>query len=257
MKRKHTNNKEAELNNWDIGFYSNLYKKDTDAVDEDKFREYFPSENVKFATMEIYQQLLGLEFEKLPSVATWHKDVSAYQVKDSKSKQLLGHFYLDLYPRPDKYNHAAAFPLLRRAVVDGNVIPAAAAMVTNFSPPNEKEGKPSLLMHAEVVTFFHEFGHIMHNMCSEANFTSFAGTSVEKDFVEMPSQMLENWIWNKDILKKVSKHYKTGKPMPDQMIEKKIAAKNDNVATKTLNQIFLGTIDLLLYSANDKDLLKK
>ena len=194
---------------------------------------------------------------KLPNVASWHKDVSVYQVKDSKSKELLGHFYLDLYPRPNKYNHAAAFPLLRRAVIDGKVTPAAAAMVTNFSPPNTQEGKPSLLPHSDVVTFFHEFGHVMHNMCGEANFTTFAGTAVEKDFVEMPSQMLENWIWNKDILRKVSKHYKTGEPMPDALIQQKISTKNDNIATKTLNQIFLGTIDLLLYSANDQSLLNQ
>jgi len=86
FKRNQTKDKEAKLYNWDLSYYSNLYKKDNDALDEELFREYFPSENVKFATMEIYQQLLGLEFEKLPSVATWHKDVSAYQVKDSKTK---------------------------------------------------------------------------------------------------------------------------------------------------------------------------
>lgn len=130
---------------------------------------------------------------------------------------------------------------------------AAAAMVTNFNPP---EGdKPSLLHHREVVTFFHEFGHVMHNMCSEANYNKFSGASVEKDFVEMPSQMLENWIWNKDILKKVSKHYKTGQPLPDDLIDQKVKTKNEYVATETLSQIFLGTVDFLLYSASDQKLL--
>ena len=95
----------------------------------------------------------------------------------------------------------------------------------------------------------------MHNMCSEANYNKFSGASVEKDFVEMPSQMLENWIWNKDILKKVSKHYKTGEPLPDDLIAQKVATKNEYVATETLSQIFLGTVDFLLYSASDQKLL--
>ena len=96
----------------------------------------------------------------------------------------------------------------------------------------------------------------MHNMCSEAKFSGFSGTSVEKDFVEMPSQMLENWMWQKQILKKVSKHYQTGQPLPDEMIDHKIKSRNEFKATMTLNQIFLGTIDLLLYSASDKKQLR-
>ena len=119
----------------------------------------------------------------------------------------MGHFYLDLYPREGKFNHAAAFALIKRAKIDGEIISPAVAMVTNFNPP--REDKPSFLSHKEVITFFHEFGHVMHNLCSEANFTKLSGTAVERDFVEMPSQMLENWIWDADILSKVSKHYLT------------------------------------------------
>ena len=179
--------------------------------------------------------------------------MTCYEVKDKESQKVLGHFYLDLYPRPDKFNHAAAFTLLKRAKIGEEIKLAAAAMVTNFNPP--VQGKPSLLMHHEVVTFFHEFGHVMHNLCSEANFSRFSGASVERDFVEMPSQMLENWIWDKDILKKVSKHYETGQPLPDKMIEQKIASQSGMVATATLNQIFLGSVDLLLYSASDRKML--
>jgi len=131
-----------------------------------------------------------------------------YEVKDKETDRVLGHFYLDLYPRPDKFNHAACMTLLKREVNGGKTSPAAAAMVSNFSPSSP--GEVATLSHGEVVTFFHEFGHVMHNMCNEANFSRFAGASVEKDFVEMPSQMLENWIWNKQIMKRLSKHEKTG-----------------------------------------------
>ena len=131
---------------------------------------------------------------------------------------MLGHFYLDLYPRDEKFGHAAVFSLLGRyRKPDGKYQLPAAGMVTNFSPPSDDS--PSLLMHSEVVTFFHEFGHLMHHMCTETNYTRFSGTSVEQDFVEMPSQMLENWMWQKDILKVVSKHYKTGKSLPEEIIE--------------------------------------
>ena len=117
-----------------------------------------------------------------------------YAVSDKETKKLLGHFYLDLYPRPDKFNHAACFTLGKRHRYNGtNTNLASAALVTNLSPPSDTE--PALLGHDDVITFFHEFGHVMHNMCNEANYSMFSGAKVEQDFVEMPSQMLENWIW--------------------------------------------------------------
>lgn len=144
--------------------------------------------------MEIYQELLGLTFKKLEKAQTWNKLVSVYEVRDKESNKKIGNFYLDLYPREDKFNHAAAMTLLKRAKVDNKTQLASAAMVTNFSP-GKSASEPSVLPHSEVVTFFHEFGHVMHNMCNEAKYDRFSGAQVEKDFVEMPSQMLENWIW--------------------------------------------------------------
>lgn len=253
LKRKETKDPNAQWVPWDFSYYGSLYKKKKYSIDEDIVKEYFPAENVKAKTLEIYQELLSLEFKLLPHAQTWQELVTCYEVKDKESQKVLGHFYLDLYPRPDKFNHAAAFTLLKRAKIGDEIKLAAAAMVTNFNPA--AGGKPSLLMHHEVVTFFHEFGHVMHNLCSEANFSRFSGASVERDFVEMPSQMLENWIWDKEILKRVSKHYQTGQPLPEKMIDQKIESQKGMVATATLNQIFLGSVDLLLYSASDKKML--
>ena len=159
-----------------------------------------------------------------------------------------------MYPRPNKYGHAACFGLIQRALIDSEIQRPAAAIVTNFSPP--ENDKPSLLHHREVVTFFHEFGHAMHNMCSEGNFQKLSGTHVERDFVEMPSQMLENWIWDKEILKQVSKHYQSNQPLPDDIIDRKIASKNQFVAKTTLASLKMSTFDFLIHSYLDPLLLK-
>jgi len=176
-------------------------------------------------------------------------------VKDKQSNELLGHFYLDLHPRDNKYGHAAVFPLIKRAVVDGKVTPSAAAMVVNFAKGTNE--RPALLQMDNVITFFHEFGHIMHNVCSKANFSRLSGTSVERDFVELPSQMLENWVENKDVLIRLSKHYKTGVPLPLEFVEKRKKANKMNEASNTLNQVQLGTYDFVLHTALDEDLLKQ
>ena len=136
-------------------------------------------------TLAIYQELFGLKFTKIEDAHTWHEDVELFEVKDKSNDRKLGHFYLDLYPRDGKFNHAAVFPLVKRASMPGKFSMSAAAMVCNFQKPTPE--KPSLLYHSDAVTFFHEFGHVMHNICTEANFTNFSGTSVERDFVELPS----------------------------------------------------------------------
>jgi len=232
LKRDETSDPEAQLNSWDRSFYTNILKEKFYSIDEEKIKEYFPTKHVVDATMEIYQELLGLKFTSIPGVKLWHEDASCFNCSDAKSGDTIGHFYLDLYPRDNKYGHAAVFPLLKRAKIDGKVIPAAAAMLCNFDTPTEE--RPSMLPHSDVVTFFHEFGHCMHELCSHANYSRFSGTDVEMDFVEVPSQMLENWAWNKDVLKRVSKHFESGEPLPDDLIEKKISIKNLLGATATL-----------------------
>ena len=203
------------MKTWDFQYYKNEFSINSDSIDDNKIRQWFPLDHVKEQTMEIYQELLGLKITKMElEHAAWHPEVTYYEVQDEESNKVIGHFYMDLHPRPDKYNHAAVFTLVKRAMIDGKLRTPTVAMVTNFRSATAK--KPSLLSHGETKTFFHEFGHIMHNTCSEANFSRFAGMNVERDFVEMPSQMLENWILDKDILKRVSKHYITGEPLSDK-----------------------------------------
>ena len=244
-----------EEKEWDFSYYRNLYHLDgkQEKIDEKTTKQYFMMEHVKNETMNIYQEFLGLKFRRIETANVWHEDVSYYEVKDEETEKILGHFYLDLHPRKRKYKHAAAFPLIPRGVIDGKVRTPTVAMVTNF--PRSTKSKPSLMSHANVVTFFHEFGHIMHSICSEASYSRFAGTNVESDFAEIPSIVLEHWIWDKEILKRVSKNWETGEPMPDSTIQALIEGQHQLQSTYTLHNIFEGSFDLLLYSAFDKTLL--
>lgn len=180
---------------YDISYYSRIYKEQELDLKMDDLKQLFSTSTVIDGTMKIYQQLLNLEFEDItPSVkhTLWHDEVNVYSVKDSGST--IGHFYLDLYPREGKYGHAAVFPFVRRSVTTDTTILPLAVMACNFDTSGT-------LTFNEVETFFHEFGHVMHNMCTKATISSFAGTSVERDFVETPSQFFENWCYYYESLK--------------------------------------------------------
>lgn len=198
VKAENTTVEDMTVRDWDFQYYQNEYNLRLHKGGSEKVSQYFPTEHVKVQIMDIYQTLLGLTFEKVENHVSWDKDVTYYQCRDNATNEILGHFYMDLYKRAKKYNHASCHPLIQRAKIGGKIRTPVAAIVTNFQKSTEE--KPSLLSHSNVVTFFHEFGHLMHIMCSEANFTRFSGMGVEGDFVELPSQMLENWIWDKEIL---------------------------------------------------------
>jgi len=221
-------------------------------VDDEQLKQYFPLEKVVTSTLEIYQELLGLVFKELSGVHVWHPEVQVFEVRDKASDSLVGHFYMDLFPRDGKYSHAAAFALQKGCNLgDGSWQYPTSAMVCNFVKPIPDS--PSLLKHSEVETFFHEFGHIMHGLCAKAKHSRYAGTSTERDFVECPSQMLENWCWNKDLLKRISKHYQTGETLPEDLIGKMIAAKNVNSGLFNLRQMFYGIFDQTLHSQEKSD----
>ncbi len=231
----------------DWRYYDNELKKTKYQVNPEEVREYFPLDVVTQGLMNTYQTLFGLKFREIVPANAWHEDVQLFEVKDAKDDHLVGHFYLDLFPRPNKYGHAAAWGLVKGHMVDRTWVTPVSAMVCNFTKPTATD--PSLLGHDEVETYFHEFGHVMHNINGNSPIGYFSGTSVYQDFVEAPSQMLENWVWDADVLQSLSGHYKDkSKKLPREMLDRMIAAKNLDNGIKYSRQAFFALTDMRYHS---------
>ncbi len=228
------------------GFYSRILREEKFSYDAEEVRQYFPVDRVISGVMKVYQRILGVTFTEIKNGSVWHPDVRLFEIVDTKSGKPIGHFYLDLYPREGKYTHAAAFPLLMGRSIPGGYDQTAAAMVANF--PKAIPGKPALLPHAEVETFFHEFGHLMHQTLTKARHMSFSGTSVALDFVEAPSQMLENFAWEPEVLAEISGRWDTGAKLPSDLFNKMTAARRFNEGVQTLQQIAMASADMALHA---------
>lgn len=248
LKREEEGGKADRIFNWDFAYYHNKLKKTKYAVDDEEVKKYFPLDAVTQGMFTIYQKLLGVRFEEVTPSGAWHPDVKLFSLSDSESGELRGHFYMDLFPREGKYKHAAAFTLIKgRELASGSYQKPVSAVVANFTKPTETA--PSLLKHGEVETYFHEFGHIMHQILTRARHGRLSGTSVARDFVEAPSQMLENWVWNRHMLKAISAHYQDrDKKLPTKLIKRMIEAKNLNAGLRYSRQLFYASIDLAYHS---------
>ncbi|MBI3542642.1 MAG: Zn-dependent oligopeptidase [Deltaproteobacteria bacterium] len=235
---------------WDWRYYDNQLKKSR-AVDNEAIRAYFPVDKVITAVFDIYQRLLTVKFTEIVPAYAWAPEVRLFEVRDARAGNegaLIGHFYLDLYPRENKYKHFAAFDIIHaRRNKDGSYHTPVSSVVGNF--PKAAPGKPSLLLHSDVETFFHEFGHIMHQTLTDARYSSLAGTNVRGDYVEAPSQMLENWVWDRDEIKKISSHYKDGSQLPDTLIDSMLAAKHLDEGITWSRQLFFASFDMLAHSS--------
>lgn len=238
--------KGAPLDQWDQGYYENLLRKTKYAVDQNAIKQYFPVPHVIDSVLGIYEHLLGVKFTRV-SETTWQDQVQTYDVVDAASGAPRGRFYLDLYPRPGKYDHFANFPLVpRRVMPDGSVRLATSAIVGNWPAP--APGKPALLTHDDVVTFFHEFGHNMAALLANEPYETLTA-GFRQDFIEAPSQMLENFAWDPGILKAVSANVATNQPLPDEMIQKMIAARYVHYALQTTSQILYASVDMIYHTA--------
>jgi thimet oligopeptidase len=232
---------------WEGSYYSNILLKEKYDLDQNLVKEYFAADAVFDGLFQIAQHLFGVQFEEVKDPSVWNKDVRMFNVK--KDGKVIARFYTDLYPRPNKFSHAACFPMIKgKGTPQGYQMPVA-TLVCNFPAPTEDI--PSLLTHREVETFFHEFGHVLHNMLTTAELSTQSGTSVSRDFVEAPSQIFENWTWNYDALKLFAKNYKTGEVLPPVLFEKMLAAKNVGSGLSNTQQVFYGLIDFTLHDKYD------
>lgn len=247
-KNSKTGKNSRTLYSWESGYWSNKFRKENLELDSEKIKEYFPSQVVIDGMLDLFGGVFGITFEPV-NIPVWHPDVKAFKIKDKASGELVAYFYMDLYPREGKYKHAACFGLVEgEEKQDGTYQIPFVAIVANLNKPSGDT--PSLLKHSEVETLFHEFGHVLHNALTKAKYSAFSGTSVSWDFVEAPSQMLERWAWDPQVLKKISKHYKTGEALPDDLIKRMIAAKNFGAGGMYLRQDFFAQYDMTLHTAD-------
>ncbi|KAL2857066.1 peptidase family M3-domain-containing protein [Aspergillus pseudoustus] len=276
---------------WDHRFYDRLMLEKDFSLDQQLIAEYFPLQNTINGMMRIFEELFGLVFVELSgadrdqvaasgkgSDIVWHEDVQVFSVWDDEGEGsgFVGYLYLDLFPRPGKYGHAANFNLQPGYIdAEGNRRYPATALVCNFTKPTPK--KPSLLKHDEVVTLFHELGHGIHNLVSKTIYSRFHGTRTVRDFVEAPSQMLENWCWTPTQLKSLSKHYSTLSPeylaawkeqqgsgqaepsekIPDEVIANIIRTKHVNDALFNLRQLHFGIFDMLVHEPESHEKIEQ
>ena len=244
---------DGELQGYDFRYYDTQLRRRDYGVDPTEVAAHFPLQQVLDGMLELTGEVFGLRYRKVDR-PSWHPDVFAYAIDDAATGQEIAHFFMDLFPREGKFSHAAAFPLIPgRRLDDGSYQKPLAAIVANFTKPGTE--RPSLLQHQEVETFFHEFGHILHQTLTRAELTKFSGTSTEGDFVEAPSQIMENWTWQPQVLARFARHYQTGQPIPPELVSQLTAAKNLNIALLTLRQAQFGLLDMWMHDETpQKDL---
>lgn len=253
LARKKKDDKNAKVVNvWDRFYYVNEIKKDRYKVDSEVVRSYFSYSKVRDGLLALHEELFGLKFQKVENAPVWHESVLAYDVVDGE--EVVGRFYLDMHPREGKYGHAAEFGMITG--IKERQLPSA-SLVCNFKEPSE--GAPALMTHGEVTTFFHEFGHLMHQLLSgRQDWVTMSGTNCEWDFVEVPSQLMEEWAWRHEILARFAKHHQTGEVIPKELVNKMREADEFGKGVHIMRQLFYARLSLSYHDRDPKgmDLLE-
>lgn len=249
IKARETGNPAAKVQLWDHRYFANQLRKEKFTIDTEALRVYFPYEKALSGMFRVYETIFSIKLEEVavPKASNWSPDVQLFVVTDKTTGEPLGALYLDMFPRDGKYNHFAQF-----GVVDGKRLPdgayqrPTAALICNFPPPQKDQ--PSLLSHDEVETLFHEFGHAMHTLLTRAETVRFSGTAVPSDFVEAPSQMLENWVYDKSVLDTFAADYRDpSKKVPGEILSKMRAAKLATMGNHYRRQLSFGILDLTIH----------
>ena len=240
-----TQYQQDELQAWDIAYYSEKLRQDKYAISQEELKPYFPEPVVVSGLFAIVGKLYGLQIEAVEGVDTWHKDVAFYRIHD-QAGTLRGEFYLDLYARPHKRGGAWMDECISRRRGDAGLQTPVAYLTCNFSPPIGDQ--PALFTHDEVITLFHEFGHGLHHMLTQVDYTSVSGISgVAWDAVELPSQFMENWCWEREALDLFCAHFETGEKIPGGLYERMQAARNFQSAMQMVRQLEFAIFDLRIH----------
>ncbi|OZG40977.1 oligopeptidase A [Aeromonas sp. A35_P] len=241
---------QSELAAWDIPYYAEKLKQYKFSISDEQLRSYFPASKVVKGLFEVVKRVFGMKVRERLGIDTWHPDVRFYDIFDAED-ELRGSFYLDLYAREHKQGGAWMDVCLgRRYRQDGSLQKPVAYLTCNFNGP--VDGKPALFTHNEVVTLFHEFGHGIHHMLTRIDVAGVAGINgVAWDAVELPSQFLENWCWESEALAFISGHHETGEPLPADLLEKMLTARNFQAAMQMLRQLEFALFDFRLHQEFD------
>ena len=243
----------GDIKPWDVAYYSEKLKHKLFDFTSEDFRPYLQLDKVLKGCFGHFEKLFGLRFEgreegKYP---VWHEDVKVFEIYDAKDGLFIGTLYADFHPRTGKNQGAWMTSYREQGLFRGQIERPVAAIVCNFTKPTAS--RPSLLTHGEVTTLFHEMGHAMHGLLSDVTYRAHSGTSVLWDFVELPSQLQENWCYEKEVLDNFAEHYETGEKIPAELIEKLRKAKNFMTGWTGLRQIGLGTLDMLWHTHPDPE----
>jgi thimet oligopeptidase len=238
---------DGKIQPWDLIYLYNNHKRNCFNIEE---HEYFPMQKTIDELLDIYRQFFSIDFQQVAATGLWAEDVIVIRVTDSTGNKTLGTLLLDLHPRPNKYSHASDKIIIPGIIKEnGSLIPNVSIVIANFPRPTATQ--PSLLKRADVKTFFHEFGHALHDVLGVTSIASLSGTQTKRDFVELPSQMLEEWLMDKDILKKISGHYQTGEPLPDDIIDVITSMKNFSSGNNVRSEGFFAMISLSYFGSGE------